>query len=190
MAGRAVYKKHAAVMGELGTKVRFYGLGGELAMVDGDEQKNIGIYKKLADYDSINIEVLNNAKGAYHGQWDYGKDQMTINGAHGATKTPGEKSKREFLSGYKSSSMPEHTYFHELGHAKFVPVKEVRSKYGSTREGKAQKEIAGQVSKYAQTDRYEFLAEYYAGWVGGRKYSKEVNQLFSELARENPWRKS
>ena len=77
-----------------------------------------------------------------------------------------------------------HEYAHNV-HIKSIGQAETRrlkkELFGKEQEGIANKEIAGEVSRYAQTNPLEFVAETFAGHIGGKKYSKNVYNLYKKF---------
>ena len=77
-----------------------------------------------------------------------------------------------------------HEYAHNV-HIKSIGLEETRrlktGLFGKEQEGATNKEIAGEVSRYAQTNPLEFVAETFAGHIGGKKYSKNVYNLYKKF---------
>jgi hypothetical protein len=77
-----------------------------------------------------------------------------------------------------------HEYAHNV-HIKSIGLEETRrlktELFGKEQEGATNKEIAGEVSRYAQTNPLEFVAETFAGHIGGKKYSKNVYNLYKKF---------
>jgi hypothetical protein len=80
-----------------------------------------------------------------------------------------------------SNDIFAHEYAHNVhikslgadGNAKFN-----KEGFGTGAVEANQKRIAGKVSKYATTDPFEFVAETFAGHINGKKYDKEVYDLY------------
>jgi hypothetical protein len=102
-------------------------------------------------------------------------------------KNPEEDSKREFESGWWTSSHPLHPIFHEIGHANHYASDRAKFKsaiYGGRIPDSIRveigKEIGGGRRAYAFTNKAEFVAEIFAGVGAGRKFSPRVIELYKE----------
>ena len=69
---------------------------------------------------------------------------------------------------------------HELGHILHgmnAPLEYTTTTLPDTKE---KEKIRGEVSEYAKTNGAEFVAEYIAGRISGKKYSQKANRLYKE----------
>lgn len=78
--------------------------------------------------------------------------------------------------GQFSTSDPRGVLFHELGHVKHVHASFSSGAWDNDR----QRSIARRVSKYATTNKREFVAETYAGIKTGRRYDYQVMRAYRE----------
>ena len=92
-------------------------------------------------------------------------------------KDPVTKQKIAYESGHLSTANPLHTVLHESAHLKY------KNPGHNWLNKEYQTKIAGQVSRYAKTNPTEFVAETYAGLKSGKKYSKDVMQLYGLYAK-------
>jgi len=106
----------------------------------------------------------------------------------------GKQTARAFEVKWHPSDSWAHTVHHEIGHAlhhtrnvKFFNrfrewpgegLPQARRPLLASGRGK---QIAGEVSKYAQTNVHEFVAETFQGLVSGARYSDDVMRLYLEL---------
>jgi hypothetical protein len=113
-----------------------------------------------------------------------GTKEMKINRSHTHYIDPRADAIRTRRVGMFSSSSPLHVYYHEMGHAKdknLLAPSKLRPERGSQMY-----KLARRVSKYAATDRAEFVAETYAGRRTGRKYDYQVMSAYREAKGLNP----
>jgi len=82
---------------------------------------------------------------------------------------------------FTSNDTFSHEYGHILHHKK-LPYGDARryrtGKFGTGRLAEQRKQIAGEVSTYAQRNPMEFVAETFAGHVNGKKYSSAVMEMY------------
>jgi hypothetical protein len=94
-----------------------------------------------------------------------------------------------FTSGHFSTGVPEQGVFHELGHVAHVNAIGQRAYAVSGEWGfpsaDAERQIAGNVSRYAMTNSHEFVAEVFAGKLSGRIYPEEVERWYKLLGGES-----
>lgn len=93
--------------------------------------------------------------------------------------------KKAFESGWMSSPHPNHTIWHELGHAKFKRLATVDQDSHLSNLHRLSNphfhEVAGRVSRYAQRNGHEFVAEVFAGVKAGRQFDDGVMGLYKRL---------
>lgn len=89
-------------------------------------------------------------------------------------KNPKEAAKQSFDVGHLSTDDPRGVLLHEVGHTIFDP-----QGYWSA---DSQKQVAAQVSRYAQTNPKEFVSEVFAGLHTGKEYPEDVLNLFKVLS--------
>lgn len=93
---------------------------------------------------------------------------------------PTNESKKSHKLGLTSSPDKFHVLHHESAHVSGAYPNDTRD------FGEGEKEIAGKVSKYAASNRNEFLAEVAAARMGGVKLSDDVLTLYEKLISELP----
>ena len=115
------------------------------------------------------------------------KGTIEINRAAWHWQNPKSFTRAERGARHWSSSSPVGSLFHELGHRKSKgvgPSWTTGSRGGTFEEriSKASKiqQLAGRVSRYAQTNPAEFIAETYAGRRTGRRYDSQVMRAYRE----------
>jgi hypothetical protein len=118
-----------------------------------------------------------------------GGTTMIINPWHDSWRDQGDSMYEAFTSGHFSTGVPEQGVFHELGHVAHVNVIGQRA-YASAGEmgfpfADAERQIAGNVSRYAMTNSHEFVAEVFAGKLSGRIYPEEVERWYKLLGGES-----
>lgn len=79
--------------------------------------------------------------------------------------------------GHLSTDNPIGVLLHEIGHTMYEPPGHWLAP--------SQKDVAGQVSKYAMSNPKEFVSEVIAGLHTGRNYSDEVMRLYDMYTREH-----
>ena len=117
-----------------------------------------------------------------------GTRRVLLNPLHALQNDPEEYAKKNGESGYASTSDKDHVLIHEMGH-----VSHMQGKLGSTQEDFAspfakepEKAIAKKVSKRAAESPAEFVAETFAGIVGGKKYDADVMSLYAKFEGPGP----
>ena len=115
------------------------------------------------------------------------KGVVEINRAATHWQNPKSSTGAERKTRFWSSSSPVGPLLHELGHRKSKGVGAswtTGSKSGSfedrIRKASKLQQLAGRVSKYAQTNPAEFIAEAYAGRRTGRRYDSRVMRAYRE----------
>lgn len=121
-------------------------------------------------------------------------DEITINaGLYESRADDHAANKEAERTGAGSSAHPDATLHHEIGHAQhfrssgmkpgdydrmYVSWATVTDLGGKSRDAR---KIARGVSKYAATQPHEFVAEVFAGVLGGKKYGPDVWDLYKLL---------
>jgi hypothetical protein len=86
-------------------------------------------------------------------------------------------------AGYFSTEHRFHTFLHELGH--MAHHDKVRSRYDNLVNTNGQlprfAEVSKEVSRYAERNGLEFVAEVFVGLITGRSFSDAVMSLYAEL---------
>jgi phage-related protein (TIGR01555 family) len=100
---------------------------------------------------------------------------VLINKSSPFWKDPAAMAKSNAESGHLASSSPMGVLLHEVGHT-------LHTKAPGYWPVPAQKELAGEVSRYAMTSPKEFVAEVFAGIHTGKEYSPEVMRQYSQWA--------
>jgi hypothetical protein len=99
-----------------------------------------------------------------------------------------ERQRKMAESNWLSSADPDHVIFHECGH--FAHREADPEAFGkmlrSPALGKIQKAVAGRVSRYATSAKYEFVAETFAGLMAGKRYDSDVMNLYASLGGPLP----
>jgi hypothetical protein len=118
-----------------------------------------------------------------------GGTTMIINPWHDSWRDQGDSMYEAFTSGHFSTGVPEQGVFHELGHVAHVNAIGQQA-YASAGEmgfpfADAERQIAGNVSRYAMTNSHEFVAEVFAGKLSGRIYPEEVERWYKLLGGES-----
>jgi hypothetical protein len=102
--------------------------------------------------------------------------RMRLNSEHPYWKDPEAFAEAMHESGISASPHPMHLVAHELGHlAHSLPKEHAAFE-------PAEATIAGKVSRYASSNKNEFLAEYVAGKATGAKYEPDVEKLYKSIA--------
>jgi hypothetical protein len=133
--------------------------------------------------------------GAKHvpARYNESKGIVEINRAALHWQNPRSSARGERKTGHWSSSSAVGTLQHEMGHSKSkgVGASWMTASRGGTYEQKLEKgarsrRIAGRVSRYAQTNPSEFIAETYAGIKTGRRYDFQVMRAYREAMGLSP----
>jgi cytochrome c1 len=174
--------------------------------------QNIEIAKSWLGSKGITATVYDGNKNIYARA--LGGKRVEINRNSSVWMNPSGRKRDERRSGFKSSSSPVHTLWHEMGHEKdkrlpfrwqeavnysmtnagrkrryksFVTAANpTLSKAARKRRGKEIEALARRVSSYATTNPSEFAAETYAGRRTGRKYDYQVMSAYRETKGLNP----
>jgi uncharacterized protein YecT (DUF1311 family) len=111
----------------------------------------------------------------------YAKPVLEINADHRVWKSP-TALVNEYRSHWMSSGHPDGTIIHEVGHYQQIRTLGV-DKYVAqgVKLTDSERAVAQQVSRYASTEKAEFVAEVFAGRVTGHVYSDAVNKLYDKL---------
>lgn len=141
-----------------------------------NKAENIRLTIEWGKKNGIKI-VSEHISGNVHAMASNSNQTIYINKSSSYWSNPVERMKAAYESGFLSTSNPIHTVIHETGHLKYKDA----GQYWRSKD--YQRGIAGQVSRYAQTNPSEFVAETHAGLKSGKKYSKEVMQLFGLYAK-------
>lgn len=114
------------------------------------------IDKRFAAYGSSTNGILVNPRSSY---W----------------KDPIASAKANHESGHLSSDHPLSTLLHEVGHTIYEPPHQWMN-------AQKEKEIAGQVGRYAASNPKEFVSEVFAAKHTGKELSPEVMNLYNRYA--------
>jgi hypothetical protein len=116
---------------------------------------------------------------------------LTINGSHPFWSDPKGNMKRIYAAGESTTDHRHHIIRHEIGHlehAKQSPLLNLNNNLvetGDSLKGRFSKELADHIaantSKQAMYRANEFVAEVYAGLVGGKKYDDTIMNYYREL---------
>ena len=117
---------------------------------------------------------------------------IELNRSSTAWKNPAATSRERRASGWISTSSPVHTLRHEMGHV-HDPLMNKRGGgldpwgvHKNRDQAMRRQRIAGRVSKYAQTQPDEFVAETYAGLRAGHRYDHEVMRMYRQERGTRP----
>lgn len=121
------------------------------------------------------VEVYRNPKSNMIAAW--ANDKINLNASNSFWKDPVGNMQRFGGSGQLSSSAPDHTLHHEMGHAIYEPPDNF---FPLGHQDMAR----SQVSKYAARNPKEFVSEVHAGMKAGKSYSPEVMQAFNQYAQK------
>lgn len=133
--------------------------------------------------------------GAKHVPARYNETTGTVEINRAAThwQNPRASAIAERRGRFWSSSSPVGSLYHEMGHsrAKGIGNSWLTASRGGTYEQKLAKgskarQLAGRVSRYAQTSPNEFVAETYAGLRTGRRYDYQVMRAYREAQGLSP----
>lgn len=175
--------------------------------------QNVKTAQSWLESKGITAKVYSGKKGTY-ARADTTKGVVQINRNSDGWADPAGAKRYERRIGFKSTSSPVHTLWHEMGHLKdkrlsFRWQEAVNSsmtnagrkrRYNSfetaanpslpkverKRRGKEIGTLARRVSSYATTNPSEFIAETYAGRRTGRKYDYQVMSAYREAKGLNP----
>jgi hypothetical protein len=94
----------------------------------------------------------------------------------------GDEVKKSVEKGwFQTDDLLSHEYGHTL-HQKEIGYQEAKAlktqKFGRGGDAIRKSQIAGRVSEYAAVNPMEFVAETFAGHINGKKYDKEVMELY------------
>jgi SPP1 gp7 family putative phage head morphogenesis protein len=100
-------------------------------------------------------------------------------------------SQKFFQSGWWSSGEKDHVVQHEMGHlahfhrdpANYLELQKIKKQ---PLPPQATQDIQGKVSRYAQTNALELVAELYAGMRSGKVYPPEVMQWYNHFGGPTP----
>jgi hypothetical protein len=110
------------------------------------------------------------APGAYNPD----SRQISFNGDSPYWRDPTMASRMSRFTGHHSSANPLHTVLHEIGHQRDKASRSERVWRS------AAPSLARRVSKYATTNRAEFVAEVYAGIQSGMKFDYQVMRAYRQ----------
>lgn len=164
---------------------------------------NIKIAKKWLESNGIKVRVYSGSPTGAYARAYLGAAKAEINRNSIGWQDPKGNKLKERRSGYKSTSSPLHTLFHEMGHTRDT-VGYVRRGMARTRKetwltpnltldpwtrrvrGQEVARLARRVSRYATTNPSEFIAETYAGLKTGRRYDYQVMRAYREALGLSP----
>jgi len=110
-------------------------------------------------------------------------DELVLDDRNRFWKDPVSEALQMHEADWWSTSNPRHPLIHEVGHA--AHYKSDPRLYDALRYRRWIPEeaasIAGKVSKYAETHPSEFIAEVFAGLVGGTTYDAQVMEIYSKF---------
>jgi len=144
------------------------------------------IHTDMSDWSGYTKERLQMVPAHYHGLRPpegaqgllEGYGHIALNPEYDWSKHAQERIEYERV-GWWSSGEPSGTVVHEIGHA----IHHYTSRVEWSRDQLDLKEdaIAGKVSRYAQTNAKEFVAETFTGLVYGKEYDDDVMGLYQSL---------
>lgn len=138
---------------------------------DGDREMNAEVAGKYARRMGVKTKAWDSALGSAigaDGSFDKKTGAVSFNPKANAWRDPGMTARFARLTGEASTANPMRTVLHEVGHAK-----DRHSRDASSWRGPAPAS-ARRVSRYATTNRAEFVAETFAGLRSGQKYDHGV----------------
>jgi len=123
-------------------------------------------------------------------------NQIDFNASHPSWRNPRASSIKDRRSNLFATGKAGHVVAHELGHIRHSPGKLANS-WDTQLRGKGQiyadadkvvsaQRVATRVSKYARTSPAEFAAEARAGLSLGKKYDRQVMQLYRKVTGAKP----
>lgn len=158
---------------------------------------NVKVAKNWLESNGIQVRVYSGSPNGAYARAYLGTAKAEINRNSMGWQDPKSTKLKERRSGFKSTSSPLHTLFHEMGHTRDT-VGSVRRGMARTREetwltpnltldpwarrvrGQEVARLARRVSRYATTNPAEFIAETYAGLKTGRRYDFQVMRAYRE----------
>jgi hypothetical protein len=164
--------------------------------------QNIKRAKAWLESRGVKVVVYGGGKGTY-GRAERGSGTVQLNRNSPGWQDPVGNKISERRSGFKSTSSPVHTLWHEMGHARDT-VGNIRTAMVRTRKetwltpnltldpwtrrvrGQQVAQLARRVSRYATTNPSEFIAETYAGLRTGRRYDFQVMRAYREAMGLSP----
>lgn len=163
---------------------------------------NIKTAKKWLESKGMKVVVYGGGGGTY-ARAPRGESRVELNRNSTGWLDPAGNKIKERRSGYKSTSSPVHTLWHEMGHTRDT-VGNIRTKMARTHKetwltpnltldpwtrrvrGQEVARLARRVSRYATTNPSEFIAETYAGLRTGRRYDFQVMRAYREAMGLSP----
>lgn len=97
---------------------------------------------------------------------------------------------KNYKHGIISSDNPKHIFYHEIAHsihARSNPIRFFMQMACPTPMNQYNRSsISSEVSGYASTSVFDFIAEVFAGRMSGKVYSESINETYNELGGPMP----
>jgi hypothetical protein len=154
-----------------------------------------GITVKVANTPE-DVDRIGKGDSDWLGLYFPGTDEIVINGVQFPdAATTAKKMESMGKTRWLSSGTASHVFHHEIGHARhyrniggaqWTNLRKRRSgkqagKYRTGLTKKLRKAIGKEVSSYTTTNRYEIVAEMYAGMRSGKSYSPRLMKYYNAL---------
>ena len=164
---------NAAALGAFNASVSDY----ENVSYTNNKKENLELSKKFIEENGFDV-IVESWKGNQVAVYNNTTGVIHLNSRSVFWKDPNKLSEYNFKIGHLASSKGIGVLHHEIAHGKF--------KAPDNFWNNQQREIIRkQVSRYAATNPKEFVSEVYSGIKTGRKYGKEIMQMFNSYAIKN-----